>query len=206
MKNILLVLSSPRGKDSYSQQVAMRMVDDLVRQTQAAVKVRDLAKAPLPHVGEEFVSGIHTPAELRNERQAQAVAASDRLVDELLAADLVVVAAPMYNFGLPSTLKAWVDHVARAGRTFSYTEKGPVGLVKDKKVILVVSRGGIYSEGPMKALDFQESYLRSVLGFLGMTDVEVVRVEGVGLGEEAVRRAIASAQAQAKSIQDELVA
>jgi FMN-dependent NADH-azoreductase len=104
----------------------------------------------------------------------------------------------MHNFGLPAALKSWIDHVVRAGRTFAYSASGPAGLLKDKKAILVVSRGGIYSEGPMKPFDFQETYLRSVLGFIGLTDVQAVRVEGVAMGADALSNAISSANAQAE--------
>jgi FMN-dependent NADH-azoreductase len=123
---------------------------------------------------------------------------SDTLVDELVAADIVVLAVPMHNFGLPAALKSWIDHIVRAGRTFSYSAAGPAGLLNDKKAILVVSRGGIYSEGPMKAFDFQETYLRSVLGFIGVTDVQAVRVEGVAMGADALTNAMSSASAQAE--------
>jgi FMN-dependent NADH-azoreductase len=198
MKNVLLVLSSPRGPQSYSHQFASHIVDGLkVRHPEATVVVRDLAKEPLPHVGEAFVGGLYSPPEQRTPDQARAMARSDSLIDELFAADVVVIAVPMHNFGLPSTLKAWIDYVVRAGRTFAYSEKGPQGLLKGKKAILVLARGGVYSDGPAKALDFQESYLRSILGFVGITDVQAVRVEGVAMGEEAVKRAMASAREQA---------
>ena len=201
MKNILLVLSSPRGQRSYSHQFANDIVDDLkMRHSGASVVVRDLVKDPLPHVGEAFVGALFSPPEQHTPEQARAMARSDGLVDELLAADVVVMAVPMHNFGPPSTLKAWIDHIARAGRTFTYTEKGPQGLLKGKKAILVVSRGGVYSDGPAKTLDFQESYLRSILGFVGITDVQAVRVEGVGMGEDAMKRAMASAREQADTV------
>ena len=106
----------------------------------------------------------------------------------------------MHNFGIPSSLKAWIDHIVRPGRTFSYSEKGPQGLVTGKKVVLVLARGGIYSAGPMQATDFQEPYLRAVLGFIGLTDVEVVRVEGVALGEKALSQALHSAEARADAV------
>lgn len=201
MKHILLLLSSPRGDRSYSNQVADRVVRELrARHPGAAVVTRDLAAAPLPHVGEAFVNALFVPVEQRSAEQSAAIAPSDAAVDELLAADTVVLAVPMYNFGLPSTLKAWIDHVARAGRTFAYTETGPRGLATGKKVILVLSRGGVYSAGAMKDLDFQESYLRSVLGFLGMTDVHAVRIEGVAMGELAVRNALDAAKVQADAV------
>jgi FMN-dependent NADH-azoreductase len=202
MKNILLVLSSPRGWQSYSHQFASHVVDDLKsRHPGAKVVVRDVAKEPLPHVVDEaFVSGRALPPERRSPAQAEALAVSDTLVAELAAADVVVLAVPMHNFGLPSSLKAWIDHVVIPGRTFSYSEKGPEGLLKGKKAVVVVARGGVYSEGPAQQLDFQESYLRAVLGFIGITNVHVVRVEGVAMGEAALKNAMASAKAQSEQV------
>jgi len=198
MKKILLVLSSPRGTQSHSHQIAHRIIGDLKkRHAGAEVVVRDVSSEPLPYVGEAFVSGLFTTPEKRNPAEAKALAISDTLVDELIAADIVVLAVPMHNFGLPAALKSWIDHVVRAGRTFSYSAAGPAGLLTGKKAILVVSRGGVYSEGPMKAFDFQETYLRSVLGFIGVTDVQVVRVEGVAMGPDALTNAISSANVQA---------
>ena len=197
MKSILLVSSSPRGTNSYSHQFAGHVVADLkLRHPEARLVVRDLAREPLPHIDEAFVNAIRLPAEKRSPAQSEAIAVSDALVDELLAADVLVLAVPMYNFGVPSSLKAWIDRVVRAGRTFGYTEKGPQGLATGKKAVVVLARGGVYSDGPMKPLDFQESYLRSVLGFIGITNVKVVRVEGVAMGEEAVKKALTSAKTQ----------
>jgi FMN-dependent NADH-azoreductase len=201
MKNILLVLSSPRGWKSHSHQFASHIVDDLkARHPGAKVVVRDVAKEPLPHVSEAFGTGRVLSPEKRSPVEAKALSLSDALVDELAAADVVVLAAPMYNFGLPSSLKAWIDHVVRPGRTFSYSEKGPEGLLKGKKAVVVVARGGVYSEGPAQQLDFQESYLRAVLGFIGITNVHVVRVEGVAMGEDALKNAMASARAQSEEV------
>ena len=146
-----------------------------------------------------YISASNLP-EKRSPAEAKALALSDALVDELAAADVVVLAVPMYNFGLPSSLKAWIDHIVRPGRTFSYGEKGPEGLLKGKKAVVVVARGGVYSEGPAQQLDFQESYLRAVLGFIGITNVHVVRVEGVAMGEEALKNAMASAKAQSEEV------
>ena len=201
MKNILFVLSSPRGWQSYSHQFASHIVDDLKsRHPGAKVVVRDVAKEPLPHVDEAFVNGRVLPPEKRSPAQAKALALSDALVDELAAADVVVLAVPMHNFGLPSSLKAWIDYVVRPGRTFAYSEKGPEGLLKSKKAVVVVARGGVYSDGPMKQLDFQESYLRVILGFIGITNVHVVRVEGIAMGEDALKNAMASAKAQSEEV------
>jgi len=130
------------------------------------------------------------PVEQRTAAQANAVALSDTVIAELLASDTIVIASPMYNFGVPSTLKAWIDHLARAGHTFSYGATGPEGLVKGKKVYLVQARGGVYSEGPMGGYNFQEPYLKAVLGFLGMTEVETILVEGIAFGPEATEKAL----------------
>ena len=201
VKNILLIQGSARGTRSYSHRYARRIAMKLAERHHAALKVREVGSEPLPHVGEAFVTGIFTPPEQRSSEQARAIAVSDAAVDEVLAADLIVIASPMHNFGTSSAVKSWIDHIARAGRTFNYTEHGPKGLLTGKKVVLVLARGGIYSDGPMKAFDFQETYLRAVLGFLGITDVNVVQIEGVAMGEDALLRANAAADAQAAKIE-----
>src|SRR5712691_8490500 len=181
MKNILFVLSSPSGWNSYSHQFASHIVDDLkARHPGAKVVVRDVAKEPLPHVDAAFATGRALPPEKRSPAEAEALALSDILLAELEAADVLVLAVPMHNFGVPSTLKAWIDHVVRPGRAFSYSEKGP--------------------EGPPRQFDFQEPYLRAVLGFIGITNVRVVRVEGLAMGEQALKNAVASAKAQSEKI------
>ena len=171
----------------------------------AEVVVRDVANQPLPHPGVGFVTGRVLPADKRNADQVEAIAASDVFVAELQAADIVVVSAPMHNFSVPSSLKAWIDQIVRPGVTVTYSANGPVGLLRGKKVILVLARGGIYSEGPMQAFDFQEPYLRAVLGFLGMDDIHVVRIEGVARGEAALAHAIDNARAQADQVVRELL-
>lgn len=201
MSNILYVTSSPRGGDSYSNRVAARVLNELEQaHPGATVVVRDVARDPLPHVDEDFVAALRSPEGPSTARQQGIIAKSDALIDELLAADIVVIAAPMYNFGIPSTLKAWIDYVARAGRTFRYTEKGPEGLVKGKKVILIHARGGIYSSGPAQAMDHQGTYLRSLLGFLGVTDIESIDVEGVAYGPEAAEKAVTSGISRARAL------
>ena len=139
-----------------------------------------------------------------SERQREELALTDSLVDEFLAADVVVIGAPMYNFSIPTQLKAWIDRLAQAGRTFRYTEKGPEGLAGGKRVIVASGRGGVYSTNPALAgLDHQEAYLRTVLGFFGITDVTFIRAEGIGMGPEAKEKALAGA---AKEIEGLLVA
>jgi FMN-dependent NADH-azoreductase len=201
MKNILFVSSSPRGTASYSHQVAQKVVDGVkARHPEANIVERDVAKQPLPHIGEDFVSGMAATAGTLTAEQSKALALSDALIEELLAADVVVIAAPMYNFGLPSTLKAWIDHVVRAQRTFSYTKDGIQGMLHGKQAILVMASGGVYSAGPAKAMDFEESYLRATLGFIGITDIRVVRVEGVAMGAIGPQNAIAAAYQQTEQV------
>ena len=193
--NILHLTSSPRGDASYSNRVAAQVIAELQRRAPGStVATRDLARDPLPHIDDDFVVATRSATGPQTEAQRRKLAQSDALVDELLAADMVVIAAPMINFTIPSNLKTWIDYVARAGRTFSYSDKGPQGLVTDKQVILVVARGGVYSDKP--AFDFQVPYLKNVLGFLGMTDVEVLDVEGTAFGPEVAEKAVAAATAK----------
>jgi len=195
MANVLLVTSSPRGEASHSTRLASELAERLRgSRPGASLATRDLTREPLPHIDPDFASGIYTPEEKRSAGQARAVAASDAVVDEVLAADAIVIATGMINFGISSTLKSWFDHLARAGRTFRYGEAGPEGLIKDKKAYLVVASGGVYSQGPAAPLDHAVPYMKSLLGFLGVSDVEVVRIEGVALGAEAEASALAKAR------------
>jgi FMN-dependent NADH-azoreductase len=204
MTNILYVTSSPRGKASHSAAVGARVLDELkAAYPGAKVTVRDLAREPLPHIDEDFVVATRGPNGPQSEVQKKLVARSDALVDELLAADVVVLAVAMINFTIPSTLKSWLDYVARPGRTFSYSEKGPEGLVKGKRVIVVQAKGGIYS-GNGKGADFLDPYLRHMLAFLGMTDVQAIAVEGTGLGEESTNKALAHGRECAHAVVGEL--
>jgi FMN-dependent NADH-azoreductase len=204
LNTILHIDSSVRSSGSISRQLTSEFVQKL-QAAHAGAKVieRDLAKNPIPHLSEQMMGAYFTPADQRTEEQARTVTLSDDLVTELMAADIVVVGAPMYNFSISSTLKAWIDHVARVGVTFNYNEQGqPVGLVQGKKFYVFTSRGGVYSSGPAKVLDFHETYLRGVLGFLGITDVTFVHTEGMAMGEEAVNSALANS----RSAMDALIA
>ncbi|MES2163838.1 MAG: FMN-dependent NADH-azoreductase [Pseudomonadota bacterium] len=201
MATVLHINSSVRQTGSLSRQLG----GEFVAKWQAAnpdgtVVTRDLAASPVPHLTEQMMGAYFTPAEQRNADQAHTIKTSDALVDELLAADTIVIGAPMYNFSVTSGLKAWIDHVARVGRTFKYGANGPEGLVHGKKVIVFVASGGVYSEGPAAAYDHVTTYLRSVLGFLGMTDVTFVVAEGVAMGEEAVAAAVAKGRSKIDAI------
>lgn len=191
--NVLLLTTSPRGSQSISTRMAAELAQNVTGANPSRLTVRDLVQNPIPHISPDFVQALGTP-------NHEALALSDQLVAELQAADVVVIAAGMINFGVPSTLKAWIDHIARAGVTFRYTENGPEGLVKGKKAILVLSQGGIYSSGPAQVMDHLEPYLRHTLGFIGLTDIETVLVEGVAMGPEAAEKTLAQAADKARSL------
>jgi FMN-dependent NADH-azoreductase len=183
-------------KASFSIKLGNALVEKLrAANPDSTVKVHNLVKHPFPHLEEVHLNSFFTPVESRTPELLQAVKHSDDAIAEIQDADIIVIGVPMYNFGIHSTLKAWIDHIARAGITFRYTESGPEGLVKNKKVYLAIATGGVYSEGPMKAYDFTEPYLRSVLGFLGMTNITAYRVEGVNMPQfkdNALNKALSS--------------
>lgn len=196
MKRILNIVSSPGKENSFS----VRLSNAVVTKLQAAypgstVQTRNLALNPFPHLEESHITSFFTPEEYRTEAQNTALRHSDQAIKEVMDADIIVIGVPMYNFGIPSNLKAWIDHIVRQGLTFTFTEKGPEGLLKNKKVYLAIATGGIYSEGPMKIYDFTESYLRTILAFIGITDVSVFRAEGMavpGMQETALQKGIES--------------
>jgi len=175
-----------------------RLADKFVAAWQAQnpdgrVVVRDLAKEPVPHLdGERFLSFLAKPEE-RSAQQQAVVDFSDALIAQIRDADAIVIGLPMYNFGIPSTLKAYFDHIARAGVTFRYTENGPVGLLGGKKVYIFAARGGLYAG---TAKDSQTTYVRDFLNFIGLSDVEFVYAEGLNMGEERKNAALDSAQQQ----------
>lgn len=196
MSHLLVINSSAAGAASVSKQLIDETVARLRTADPALVVVeRDLGATPVPHLTTDSTAAIRG-AEPANDAQRAAKALSDSLVAELKAADTLIIGAPMYNFGIPSTLKSWFDHVLRAGVTFKYGEKGPVGLLEGKRAIVVESRGGIYSSGPTQALDSQEPHLRTMLGFIGISDVTFVRAEKLGYGPEAREQAINDAKAE----------
>jgi FMN-dependent NADH-azoreductase len=200
MSQILLVTSSPRGAASHSSHIARSLADQLASGGRSSVVVRDLFKEPLHHIGEDFVTALGTPPEQRSPAQSAAVALSDQLIAELVAADVIIIASSMINFGVSSTLKTYIDHVLRAGATFRYTANGPEGLVKGKKAFIVQASGGVYSDGPGKAANFQDTYLKHVLGYIGITDVEVIHIEGVAFGPEATEKALTAAASRVSSL------
>ncbi|HZR73379.1 FMN-dependent NADH-azoreductase [Bradyrhizobium sp.] len=193
MKKLLHIDSSVLGPNSISRQVSAAIVDRL-RQTTPDLNVtyRDLSSTPLSHL-----SGAHLAAAQGASPSAdvaQELAAGAVVLDEFLAADTVVLGAPMYNFTIPSQLKAWIDRIVIAGKTFKYGEQGPQGLAGDKRVIVAISRGGFYGPGtPIAALEHLESYLRGVFGFIGVTKLEFISADGIQLGPEHRKKALTSA-------------
>lgn len=191
---ILQINSSARVAASNSSRLASSIVDRLrVAQPQAELIVRDLGRTPHPELDEAALGALFTPPEQRTPEQAARVALDDALIAELQAADVVVLGVPMYNFGVPAQLKNWIDAISRARVTFRYTEQGPEGLLTGKKVYVALTRGGIYRNTPS---DTQVPYLRTVFAFLGMTEQRFVYAEGIAMGPEAERKALASAHAQ----------
>jgi FMN-dependent NADH-azoreductase len=196
MKTLLMVTSSLLGEDSKSTKIATEFVAAWKAAEGAARIVhRDLAGGAVPHLTSEHMAAWMTPHQDRSEHQRELAKESDPLIEEVEAANVIVIAAPMYNFSIPSSLKAWIDHITRAGRTFHYTANGPEGLLKNKKVFVIAARGGIYTgDSPAKAYDFQEPYLRTILGFNGLTDVTFIHVEGQKLNPEAAQAGIVQAR------------
>lgn len=192
---LLHIDSAITGAQSVSRQLSARAVDSwAAAHPGTKVERLDLAVDAPSHLSADSM-GFRTGQAAETEVQRRENALSEALVSQFLAADVIVIGAPFYNFTIPTQLKAWIDRIAQAGRTFKYTEKGPVGLAGGKTVIVVVSRGGIYStsEGG-RAMEHQEGYLRTVFGFMGITDVRFVRAEGVGMGPDAKGQALANAE------------
>lgn len=192
MTKILHINSSVRSADSISRKVTREFLNKWqTREPNAVIVERDLAANPLPHLTEQTLGAFFTPADKRTPEQVQIAKLSESLVQELFDADIIVIGAPMYNFSITSGLKAWVDHVARAGVTFKYGENGPVGLLTGKKVYIFTTSGGVYSQGPAAVMDFAGTYLRAVLGFIGLADVKVIYSEGLAMGDASVDTALA---------------
>ena len=189
---VLQINASARRDGANSTKVANSVVAGLQAKNPAAqVTLRDLAANPVTVLDEAALGALFTPAEQRNAAQNAVVAEYDALIAELQAHDVIVLGVPMYNFGVPVQLKSWIDAVARAGVTFRYTATGPEGLLKGKTVYVALARGGLYRD---TANDSQVPYLKSVLGFLGLTDVRFIYAEGLNMGPEAAAKGFAQAQ------------
>jgi len=188
MKTILHLTSSIFGEGGQSSRLAEEFV---AAQLGARVIERDLARDPVPHLDAGRFGAFLSKPEGRTPAQQQVLDESDALIAELRAADTIVLGLPMYNFGVPSQLKAWFDHVARAGATFKYTDKGSVGLLTGKQAYVFAARGGLYAGTPK---DTQTAYVRDFLAFLGITDVKFVYAEGLAISEASKRESLAAAR------------
>ena len=196
MKKILHIISSPRGNASLSIKLGNAIIDKIKAEYPGStVKETNLVTQHFPHLEEAHLTSFFTPPESRTPANLEAIKHSDEAIQELMDADIIVIGAPLYNFSIHSALKAWIDHIVRAGITFKYDESGVHGLINQKKVYIAFSAGGIYSEGPWKPFDFVEPYLRHILGFIGLTDITIFRVEGVnipGVQDTALEKGIES--------------
>ena len=196
MKKILIIESSPLGEKSSSRKVTLAMSEKYQAvYGRAEVVIRDLTLNPLPHLDPQRIGAFRSKPEGHTDNDKRAIKDSNEIVSEVLAADMIIIGVPMWNFSVPSVLKSWIDHLCRAGKTFNYSAAGPEGLVKGKKVYVAVSSGAIYTEGPMKSYDFISPYLKTVLGFMGMSDVSFAWAEGTsipGVQDTAVQKAIDS--------------
>ena len=194
MTRLLQINSRARSEGSQSTRLAEHIVERLrAADPEASLVLRDLSRTPHPELDETALQALFTPAEQRSAGQAARVALDDALIAEIQAADAVVLGVPMYNFGIPAQLKNWIDAISRVKVTFRYTERGPEGLLRGKRVYVALARGGKYRGTPA---DTQVPYLKTVLGFLGMDDVRFVYAEGLAMGPEAEQAAVASARAQ----------
>ncbi|MFC4891552.1 FMN-dependent NADH-azoreductase [Pseudofrancisella aestuarii] len=194
MKKVLHIRTSSNLQKSFSRNVGNTLINhfkNIAPETQ--IIERDLVKDTINHLNPNFLNALFTNDEA-------GLALSNKLIDELFSADVIVIESPMYNFSIPSMLKAWIDHILIARKTFRYTENGPEGLVKGKKAILILSKGGVYREEPAKSLDYQEGYLQTILNFIGITDIEIIRIEGVAKKDIAEEVLLNQAKEKAKSI------
>lgn len=196
MKKILHIISSPRGKDSLSIKLGNAIIEKIQAENPGStVTEYNLVHQQFPHLEEAHLASFFTPAENRTADNLEAIRHSDEAIDAIKDADILVIGAPLYNFTIHSSLKAWIDHIVRSGITFSYGENGPQGLLENKKVYIAVSSGGVYSEGAGQAYDFVVPYMKHILGFIGLTDVTIFRIEGTAIPgnlEAAVQKGIAS--------------
>ncbi|MDA8092903.1 MAG: NAD(P)H-dependent oxidoreductase [Betaproteobacteria bacterium] len=192
--HILQINSSQRAEGSHSTRMADAVVDRLrADRPQAQVIVRDLARAPHPMLDGPALRALLAPADQRTPEQAARVALDDALIAEIQWADILVLGVPMYNFGVPAQLKTWIDAISRAGVTFRYTEQGPQGLLKGKTAIVAQASGGLHRNSPADTIT---PHLKSVLGFIGIGDVQFVYAEGLAMGPEAEKNGLAAAFAQ----------
>jgi len=195
MKHILHIISSPR-KESNSTLLGHTIIEKLMKQHPGSiVQVDNVVNKQYEPLQSVHIEAFMSPADRHTPEQKQATQDSDAAVNALFEADIIVISVPLYNFGIPAALKAWIDHIVRAGKTFSYQTGKPEGLLNNKKVYLAIASAGVYTDGPMRSWDYAEPYLRFILGFLGLTDITTYRIEGQsipGVMETAVQKGLES--------------
>ncbi|MCE0522650.1 MAG: FMN-dependent NADH-azoreductase [Methylacidiphilales bacterium] len=189
MSTILVVTASPRGERSASRALTTGFAQLWARHhPQDTILLRDIGHHPVPHVTEPWVVGAFAPVDAQNAASKAAIAVSDELVKEFLGADRYVFGVPMYNFNIPSTFKAYIDQIVRAGKTYAVGPNGYEGLVKNKKALFITTSGGAYAPGtPLAAHNFQEPYLRVIFGFIGLTDLTFVSAGSMNQGDDAAK-------------------
>jgi FMN-dependent NADH-azoreductase len=196
MKKILNVISSARGKASVSIRLQNEIISKLEdRYPGSTITTRDLVSHKYPHLEESHLTAFFAPEETDTAEYREAIRHSKEAIREIQEADIIVIGVPIYNFQIPSALKAWIDHIVLRGKTFAYENGQVEGLIKNKKVYLAIASGGIFSAGPMKPYDFADVYLRYILGFIGLTDITTFRIEGLhipALKEAALQKGIES--------------
>ncbi|WP_395166755.1 FMN-dependent NADH-azoreductase [Francisella salimarina] len=193
MKKVLHIRSSIKEENSVSRKIGDDLISHLKSTDKVKVSERDLVDNSVEHINPDFINAM------ANNNQDR-LATSNKLIEELFENDIIVIESPMYNFSIPSTLKSWIDNIMIARKTFLYTANGPEGLVKNKKAILVFSKGNIYSEGAAKPLDFQENYLKTILNFIGINDITVICAEGVDLNAEIREKSLKQVEQQIKDL------
>ena len=193
MKNVLRITTSILGEGSISSKLMDELLAGLGDREPLQVVERNFTDEPIPHLDASWLGAISTAEAERSAEQQEKAAFSDRLIDELRAADTLLIGLPMYNFSVPSMLKAWVDHIARAGVTFKYTDSGAVGLLQDKRVYLVTAMGGIHEAG---ATDFLRPYMKQIMAFIGLSDVHFITADGLNMGPERREQGLARASKQ----------
>ena len=194
MKKILHIISSPRNGASFSIKLGNAIIEKIkAAHPGSTVKETNLVTKHFPHLEEAHLTSFFTPPDSRTPESIEAVRHSDEAIKEIMEADILVIGAPLYNFAIHSSLKAWLDHIVRAGITFRYDGNGPEGLVKGKKAYIAMTSGAVYSEGPMQPHDYVVPYLKWILGFIGITDITVQRIEGTaipGIQDTAVEKGL----------------
>ncbi|WP_432773155.1 FMN-dependent NADH-azoreductase [Francisella salimarina] len=193
MKKVLHIRSSIKEENSVSRKIGDDLISHFKSTDKVKVSERDLVDNSVEHINPDFINAM------ANNNQDR-LATSNKLIEELFENDIIVIESPMYNFSIPSTLKSWIDNIMIARKTFLYTANGPEGLVKNKKAILVLSKGNIYSEGTAKPLDFQENYLKTILNFIGINDITVICAEGVDLNAEIREKSLKQVEQQIKDL------